>query len=60
MKVKLRQKLKTTIKNKGINKGLKIILALLITYGPGGVLGKLLKIIGSKWVIHFVTKKITR
>lgn len=52
----MRQKLKAVIKNKG----LKLVLALLVTYGPGGVLGKLLKIISSKWVINLVTKKITR
>lgn len=43
-----------------ISKSLKWVLTLLITYGPGGIFGKILKIIGSKWLLNRLTKRMIR
>ncbi|EPL3990467.1 hypothetical protein M2010_001440 [Providencia stuartii] len=48
MQTNIKRKLKQQAKKQALSKGLKIVATLAITYGPGGILGKILKIVGSK------------
>lgn len=60
MKTDIKHKLKQRAKKQAISKGLTIAVTLAMTYGPGGIIGKLLKIAGSKWVIGYFTKRIVK
>ncbi|MEQ4620091.1 hypothetical protein ABN056_02430 [Providencia vermicola] len=60
MQMDIKRKLKRQAKKQAISKGLKIIVTLAITYGPGGIIGKILKIVGSKWVIGCFTKRMVK
>ncbi|MBO0223097.1 hypothetical protein J0689_27840, partial [Vibrio parahaemolyticus] len=60
MQTNIKRKLKQQAKKQALSKGLKIVATLAITYGPGGILGKILKIVGSKWVIGYLTKRIVK
>lgn len=60
MKTDIKHKLKQLAKKQAISKGLTIAVTLAMTYGPGGIIGKLLKIAGSKWVIGYFTKRIVK
>lgn len=52
-------RLKTFAKRLMLKKGIKLILLLLMTYGPAGIVGKLIKLLSSKWVINMLTKRLT-
>ncbi|QCJ70388.1 hypothetical protein C9446_11295 [Providencia heimbachae] len=60
MQINAKKRLKRQAKKMAVNKGLKILLTLLITYGPGGIFAKLIKILSSKWLLSYLTKRITR
>ncbi len=60
MLINAKNKLKQHTKKIVISKSLKWVLTLLITYGPGGIFGKILKIIGSKWLLNRLTKRMIR
>ncbi|HBO25109.1 MAG TPA: hypothetical protein DD649_19810 [Providencia sp.] len=60
MPINANNKLKQHTKKIVISKSLKWVLTLLITYGPGGIFGKILKIIGSKWLLNRLTKRMIR
>lgn len=60
MPINAKNKLKQHTKKIVISKSLKWVLTLLITYGPGGIFGKILKIIGSKWLLNRLTKRMIR
>lgn len=60
MRAYLKSKLKQKIKKQAVNKGLKIIATLIITLAPGGMIGKMVKLIGSRWILQYMSKKIAR
>lgn len=60
MRIDLKQKLKKQATKQAISKGLKIAATLVITYGPGGVIGKVIKIATGKWVMSYVAKRIVK
>lgn len=60
MLINAKNKLKRHTKKIVVSKSLKWLLTLLITYGPGGIFGKMLKLIGSKWLLNRLTKRMIR
>ncbi|GAB1439081.1 hypothetical protein MASR2M36_18430 [Providencia sp.] len=52
-------RLKIFAKRLMLKKGIKLILLLLMTYGPAGIVGKFIKLLSSKWVINMLTKRLT-
>ena len=60
MSIQVKNKLKKHMKKIVVSKGLKLVLTLLLTYGPGGIFAKILKILGSKWLLNRLTKRMIR
>lgn len=60
MQTHIKRKLQQRVKKQAVGKILKVVATLAITYGPGGVIGKVIKIVGSKWVISYLTKRLAR
>ncbi|EMI5489548.1 hypothetical protein REJ26_000612 [Providencia stuartii] len=60
MHTHIKRKFQQQVKKQAVGKVLKVVVTLAMTYGPGGVIGKVIKIVGSKWVISYLTKRLTR
>ncbi|EKT57428.1 hypothetical protein [Providencia sneebia] len=60
MRAYLKNKLKQKIKKQAVNKGLNIIVTLIMTLAPGGMVGKMVKLIGSRWVLQYMSKKMAK
>lgn len=52
-------RLKKFTKQLILKRGVKFILLLLMTYGPAGVIGKIIKLLSSKWLINALIKRLT-
>lgn len=52
-------RLKRIAKQLIMKKGIRLIVVLLMTYGPAGVVGKIIKLLTSKWLINALVKRLT-
>lgn len=52
-------RLKIFAKQLILKKSIKFMLLLLMTYGPTGVLGKVIRLLSSKWLINVLAKRLT-
>ncbi|HHE6468160.1 TPA: hypothetical protein ACPFI9_004365 [Providencia rettgeri] len=55
----VRYRIKKFAKKLVLQKGIRIAAVLLMTYGPAGVVGKIIKLLTSKWLLNVLIKRLT-
>ncbi|MEX0424155.1 hypothetical protein KDV38_10515 [Providencia rettgeri] len=55
----VRYRIKKFAKQLLLRKGIRLAAVLLMTYGPAGVIGKLIKLLTSKWLLNVLIKRLT-
>lgn len=53
------QKLKKYVKQRILSKALKMLFVFLLAYGPAGIVGRVIKLLSSKWVVNLLLKRLT-
>lgn len=53
------QRIKKYAKQRILAKVFKIVFVFLLTYGPAGILGKIINLLSSKWIINLLIKRLS-
>ncbi|MRF66294.1 hypothetical protein GIJ48_07235 [Escherichia coli] len=54
----VRYRIKKFAKKLLLRKGIRLAAVLLMTYGPAGFIGKLIKLLTSKWLLNVLIKRL--
>ncbi|MBN4865207.1 MULTISPECIES: hypothetical protein [Providencia] len=55
----LHQQIKKYAKQRILAKAFKLLFVFLLTYGPAGLVGRVIKLLSSKWIINLLIKRLS-
>ncbi|EPL9571194.1 hypothetical protein MMK73_004842 [Providencia rettgeri] len=53
------QRIKKYAKQRILAKAFKLFFVFLLTYGPAGLVGRVIKLLSSKWIINLLIKRLS-
>lgn len=53
------QQIKKYAKQRILAKAFKLLFVFLLTYGPAGLVGRVIKLLSSKWIINLLIKRLS-
>ncbi|MFD1091738.1 hypothetical protein [Providencia vermicola] len=53
------QQIKKYAKQRILAKAFKLLFVFLLTYGPAGLVGRVIKLLSSKWIINRLIKRLS-
>ncbi|MGG4662358.1 hypothetical protein [Providencia vermicola] len=53
------QQIKKYVKQRILAKAFKLLFVFLLTYGPAGLVGRVIKLLSSKWIINLLIKRLS-
>ncbi|AXH61826.1 hypothetical protein CYG50_07255 [Providencia huaxiensis] len=52
-------RIKKFAKKRLLQKGIRLAVVLLISYSPAGAVGRIIKLLTSKWLLNVLIKRLT-
>lgn len=52
-------RIKKFVKKRLLQKGIRLAAVLLISYSPAGIIGRIIKLLTSKWLLNVLIKRLT-
>lgn len=52
-------RIKKFAKKRLLQKGIRLAIVLLISYSPAGAVGRIIKLLTSKWLLNVLIKRLT-